>query len=268
MPEGPEVKTTTRWLHNNCSSYTIINISQDLNYLKGWTISEVSCKGKHIFFHLIKLYLDTTYKIYFKSHLGMTGRWSNMAADHTKFSMELRKSWCGGEHIFILHYIDIRGIGSSQKIIDEIGYQDALSNIGPDLLSEYVPIELWFEKFRNTRLIKKEIAGFLLDQDRFCGIGNYLKSEILYRSKIRPDRPLGSLSDNDLITLYNVTIETIKESYTYGGLTIKDYQSPDGNMGTFNCKVYNKTYDEYGFQVRRDTFKDNRSTFWVPEVQR
>jgi len=126
---------------------------------------------------------------------------------------------------------------------------------------------LWLKIARNKRIQNKQICDYLLDQKRISGIGNYLRSEILYRSRIRPDRSLKNLSDEELELLRIESIKTVRESYDSHGLTIRSYSDLYGNKGTFICQVYNRTEDPYGNPIRTDTFKDGRTIHWVPSLQ-
>ena len=60
MPEGPEVRIITEWLHLTYKLYRITNCCDDykkvFGYKKiiGYEIEWIGCKGKQIFFKLIK----------------------------------------------------------------------------------------------------------------------------------------------------------------------------------------------------------------------
>ena len=59
-------------------------------------------------------------------------------------------------------------------------------------------------------------------------------------------------------------------SYKLGGATIKDYRQPDGKEGTFSRRfaVYNCKTDPKNNIIIKETTKDKRSTYWVPEIQK
>ena len=259
MPEGPEVKIVTNWLQKVCTKAIIVNNSK-FPQLNGFTITHVHCKGKQIFFHLSK----DPEVVYLNSRLGMTGRWTSTEAKHTRFWMMIQTLGCAN---MVIYYDDVRNFGDIE-IQDQNKYDLKLKSIGPDLLSDKIdPIE-WTQKLRNKRIKTKQICDFLLEQKYFSGIGNYLKSEILYICKIKPDRQVQSLTDNEIKLLLEVSLQVIQESYQSGGLTIKDFWSPEGYQGKYCCKVYNKSQDSNGFTVIKDTFKDGRTTHWVTEIQK
>src|SRR3989304_5872633 len=86
---------------------------------------------------------------------------------------------------------------------------------------------LYEPKNKNTRLNNSQICAFLMNQKYFSGLGLYLCCEILYLSKIKPDRILSELTDDEIKELFDVILTTVKRSYDSGGHTIKSYISPD-----------------------------------------
>lgn len=119
------------------------------------------------------------------------------------------------------------------------------------------------------------IADFLLKQNYFSGVGNYLKSEILYHSRLNPFRNISSLSDNDIYVLYIKSIEIIKQEYDMGGMTIKSFINPfgvDGSNGPSNGgfipMIYGKTTDPYMNEVKSSNNDGkSRRTYLVSSIQ-
>jgi len=238
------------------------------NNIKNLIIVNISCKGKQIFFQLVD---NTGNVLYINSRLGLEGKWSLKEGNHTRFCLYLYRYLTNIKGItkienVILYYDDSINYGGID-ILSEQQYQRKIKEIGPDLLSENINYNIWYNIIKNGRLKQKQICNFLMDQKKFSGIGNYLKSEILYRSKIRPDRVLSSISDDEINTLYNVTLQTIKEAYLAGGLTIKSFWSPDGQRGMFPVHVYKKEIDPLGNSIVAEKFKDGRTSYWVPKIQ-
>jgi len=275
MPEGPEVKIITDWL----CQYTGCQILNNSKYseINGLYINKIHCKGKQIFFILQSV--NGLEKKYINIRLGMTGRWSLSNEGHVRFWMVVNKynitmssdlkTNIIDENI-VIYNSDTRNFGTVDLITND-EYIKKLNDIGPDLLSENIDLGLWEKKIKNGRIKGKKICDYLLEQKYFSGIGNYLKSEILYRCKIRPDKKLCELTDQEIKLLLIISIETIKESYKSGGLTIRDFWSPIGNKGIFNCFVYNKDKDPYGNEVIVEKFNggaNDRSTYWCPTVQK
>lgn len=274
MPEGPEVKITTDWLSKTLTGTKIIDNS-NFPEINGTYIHKVYCKGKQIFFILIKPNLAREL-VYLNARLGMTGRWSLHAeVPHIRYWMKVQKvdvNFLNDSFETTISEVTIINTDSRNfgdvELFDESLYQKKLNKIGPDLLSDSIDPKMWMQKLRNPRIKGKFIADYLLEQSYFSGIGNYLKSDILYISKIKPDRTLVSLTDQEIITLLEVSLKLIRESYDAGGLTIKDFWSPEGVRGGYKRKVYNRETDDLGNKIIKECFNSEKVTYWVAEVQK
>jgi formamidopyrimidine-DNA glycosylase len=98
-----------------------------------------------------------------------------------------------------------------------------------------------------------------------AGVGNYLKSEILYASKISPHRKMSEIKEHELKLLYKKIIELANASLNSQGL-VNRYSLADKDE-QFILKVYMQKKDPLGNTVIREETKDKRTTHWVKEVQ-
>ena len=145
--------------------------------------------------------------------------------------------------------------------------QAYFSNIGPDLL-RYPPDQSSFRTRMRSYSQRKELCEVLLDQSVYAGVGNYLKSEILYLAQLHPCQNLASLTDSELETLRLCILNRVNQSYKDKGHYIKDYILPDGCTGDYIPIIYGRTQDPYGNPVLKEKFKDNRWTYYCPNVQK
>lgn len=252
-----------------------------LQLLLPLTIEQVWCRGKVIIFQFVSEKPEQTDRIYITSQLAMEGSWLREPSDHSNlwFNLEGDEKW---------YYNDSRHFGTFNVYFsDDELVKGKFSDHGPDLLltaliekgtledlehplQEIVSLEMWKAKLKNKRIKTQGIYKFVKDQDRFSSIGNYLRSEILYRSKIHPGRKLENLSDADMELLYRVTLDTIHEAYICRGLTIKSYRDPTGDFGRFPLQVYQQEKDPLGNKVIQQKFdpaKKDQTVHWVKEVQ-
>jgi len=274
MPEGPEVRLITTSLHQSVAGKHIVKIDlsstcKSIANLDAITlpmyVHGVTCHGKKIIWLLNGCYLTST--------LGLTGRWSWTPENniHLTFTLDT------GEK---LYFIDALKFGNLSVLLTKQDLDAALKEIGPDLLANAIDIYqgtnwcnpkyiITEESYRTKarKCNKKQLCAFLMEQKHFSGIGNYLKAEILYRCKLRPDRLVSSLTDEQIEDLRLTSMQTIYEAYCYNGLTIKDYWDPHGNAGTFPLQVYNRSTDPFGNKVEVAKFADKRNTHWCPDVQ-
>jgi DNA-formamidopyrimidine glycosylase len=275
MPEGPEVLIITNCLKDFIGHY-IKNITwtDQSRYKKGLSkydeqqfpsiIENVFSKGKQIFFQLKSKKGDI---FYLNSFLGMTGKWQLKEGNHSNLFLTLDTT--------TLFFDDVRHLGGL-TILNEKELQSKLNKLGPDILRyaislhgekiehEEITKEKWKEKFRNKRIENWEICKFLLDQSKFSGIGNYLKSDILFESHISPNRLLKNLTDKELEKLRENALKIIYESYKEGGLTIRDYVDLYGNKGRYNPKIYGNP----GENITKSKCSDGRTTYWNKDIQK
>lgn len=269
MPEGPEAATIAQKLHPIISGKKLLSIEISAkakqknmeNVPLPVTIMSVSSYGKKVLFTLEgeKTILTS---------LGMSGRWQWAKGSHTEITLHLDDG-------LSLHFDQCRPIGSVEYLASEEELRKYMGKLGPDLLAREISEQDWRRIMRNKRIQNWQVAKALhYDQSIIAGIGNYLKSEILYCAKLRPDRMMKGLSDEELEQLRLSAHEIIRESYRHGGLTFESYWAPDGTHGVYPVRVYRKdgkagrgTTDPLGNKVERGLFKDGRSTYWVPSVQ-
>ena len=92
-----------------------------------------------------------------------------------------------------------------------------LAKLGPDVLSaevERIRGQLHAERFRRRRL-----GSLLLDQAFLAGVGNYLRSEILFVARLHPGRRPGDCDDGELRRLAAAARSVSLQSYRHNGVT-------------------------------------------------
>ena len=161
----------------------------------------------------------------------MTGGWSSELTKHCHFRV-----FDGNNELF---FKDVRKFGN-MKIITKTQFNNKF-NATYDLLNKSYNIKKhlnYLEEKVNTR---KSICSTIMDQKFFPGVGNYIKSESLYASKIHPEEKWGNLSREMKIELIKKTKEVMKKSYKAGGAELKDFKNPF-HSSNFTLKVYGKTH--------------------------
>ena len=273
MPEGPEVRLVTEWLHATFKNSIITKIMCD-KVKQGKAkpnlpllINGVTCKGKHIIF----ICSDVNKKnIYIHNHLGMTGKWLLTKGDHSDISLFITNPNQKNPNLpnqTQLHFDDSRKFGNfSIHSLTELTLK--LKNVGYDLMDcaikynrgdvkQLKTLQMkWrthFTKLKsNTRSQKRTIYSVLMDQKRFAGIGNYLAAEILYNCKISPKRIVSALSPDEIVNLFNTSI--VKLFYFYSNTQTKKI-------------VYGQDKDPNGYEIIK-TKLPKRTCHWVPELQK
>ena len=272
MPEGPEVTIIRENLNDYLKNFYLINInifptSRYRNRAPNNFITtenslplkllEVKSKGKLIYWLFEK-------KITLLNTLGMSGIWVKDLINHVSIEMEFQLD----DKKKKIYFVDTRHFGTLKFLTSKKDLQDKLKQLGPDILNDR---DMNFELFK-TRILKYKhynITKSLMDQKIISGIGNYLKSEILYDSKISPLWKIQDLTEKDLYRLYKSCGKIINNSYKNRGVTMKDFTDIDRKKGKhqFSLEVYCKKTDKHGNDVLKITTPDKRTTYWVPEIQ-
>lgn len=219
------------------------------------TITEVKCKGKFIYFKT-----DTDWSIW--NTLGMSGGWThNPFATHIRASLDFKDGTC-------VNFTDIRNFGTLKYVNSKKKLTQKLISLGPDVLQEDVSDALLKSKVKNRW--SKTLAEILMDQSFIAGVGNYIKAESLYLSKLSPHRKGSSLTDEEISRLNKAITSVIRESYQSGGSTFKTYADFNGDVGKFTDRfmVYGRKEDPQGNPVIKEETLDKRTTHWVPLIQK
>jgi formamidopyrimidine-DNA glycosylase len=77
------------------------------------------------------------------------------------------------------------------------------------------------------------VKAFLLSQERIAGVGNIYADEALFRARIHPLRPVGTLRRAQLAALRDAVVASLKAGIDARGATIDDFRQPDGARGSF-----------------------------------
>jgi formamidopyrimidine-DNA glycosylase len=80
---------------------------------------------------------------------------------------------------------------------------------------------------------KQPVKAFLLSQERIAGVGNIYADEALFRARIHPLRPVGTLTRTQLEALRQGVIDSLEAGIDARGASIDDFRNPDGARGSF-----------------------------------
>jgi formamidopyrimidine-DNA glycosylase len=239
MPELPEVETIRRQL---CTAGVPERMIENVSILwprtvepldpeafnskvLGKTIETVSRHGKWLIFELngidnLLVHLRMTGGFYLSEGLVTTG-------PHDRAVFELS----GGLN---LHFRDPRKFGRMRLAPFPIG-------LGPDAL-EITPRPFFQALETSARMLKP----LLLDQSFVSGLGNIYADEALFAARIRPDRRVSSLSDDEQLALYYGITNVIRAAVENGGTSLGtgqgNYTDLNGNSGGHSekAKVYGR----------------------------
>ena len=102
------------------------------------------------------------------------------------------------------------------------------------------------------------LKGRLLDQSRIAGLGNLLVDETLWRARLAPERPAGSLDDRELGQLLRAVRRTLAVLEERGGSHTGDLQP---------ARIRGGSCPRDGAELCRGQV-GGRTTYWCPVHQR
>ena len=269
MPELPEVETTVRGLARVLDGRAIASVEvrredlrrafpRDLGQrLTGARVTGLGRRAKYGLIHT-----DRGDTLVF--HLGMSGSWR---IDHDRQDKH--------DHLLIvtddgrrLALNDPRRFGSVDLVrTDELEDWPAFRSLGPEPTGE-VTGQWLREKFAGRTA---PVKAMLMDQRIIAGLGNIYACEALHRARIDPRKAAGKVSRVRLVSLAEAIPSVLDEAIAAGGSTLRDFVSPDGELGYFakQFAVYGREGEPCacGGSVRR-IVQGGRSTFFCPRCQR
>ncbi len=102
---------------------------------------------------------------------------------------------------------------------DEVAGHPFLNRLGPDVLDESVTIEQVLDRLMAKKYVRRGFPTLLLDQNFLCGLGNYLRSEILFLAGVDPTKRPIDCTPDQLEKLARACIEVPRQSYATKGIT-------------------------------------------------
>lgn len=125
---------------------------------------------------------------------------------------------------------------------------------------------------RAFRGVRAPIKQALMDGHRLVGVGNIYASESLFRARIHPLAPAGSVGPRRIARLVEAVRATLQAAIAAGGSTLRDFVGGDGKKGYFQQEYF--VYSREGLPCRvcgtvvRRVVCGQRSTFFCPRCQR
>jgi formamidopyrimidine-DNA glycosylase len=233
VPELPEVETIRRQLAPLVEGRVVarLGISDPrwclplapeavVDAVQGRRVQALGRRGKYLVWELED-------EAFLLMHLRMTGTLLYDAAPGTPYE---RVRWVlddGHE----LRFCDPRRFGTGELALGA-ATRDAFFDARLGL--EPLDGELTGEALRRmARGRRAPVKAFLLDQRRVAGIGNIYADEALFRARIHPLRPAGSLKRDQYDSLAAAVRDALQAGVAAGGASIDDFRHVDGVRGAF-----------------------------------
>lgn len=270
MPELPEVETIARDLRRKILNQKIADITvydnrvirqpaqEFTRALKGRRFTRIARRGK-------ALILELDNGRYFVVQLMMTGQLIDAARPRQDKLTRISLHLSGGRY---LYYNDQRLFGRLQ-VVGDLQTIPYFRKLGPEPLTNGFSVPWLTERLKERKV---PIKALLMDHTFVAGIGNIYASEILFRSRINPQRPAHRLNKEEIALLHTATRKILAEAIRWRGTSMNNYRDANGEKGGFISRI--KVYGRESENCSRckttlaKILQRGRSTFYCPECQR
>jgi formamidopyrimidine-DNA glycosylase len=235
MPELPEVETIKRHLAPHVEGRRIERMEvSDARWcdpappeelaaaVEGRRVERLSRRGKYLDWELED-------EVHVVMHLRMTGNILLVkAADPEPPYVRVRIALDSGDRAL---FTDPRRFGTGVVLLGDSARDEYFSaRLGVEPLSA----DFTADALRAMATGRKQpVKAFLLTQERIAGVGNIYADEALFRARIHPQRPVGTLKRPQLEALRDAVIESLNQGIDAKGASIDDFRHPDGARGSF-----------------------------------
>ena len=242
MPEGPEIRIAADKIAQAIALKPIKEIFFAFEHLKPYEtilnqqlITGVDTKGKGM---LIRF--ESGLSIY--SHNQLYGKWEIVPAyQYPDTKRQLRLA---------IHNRDKSALLYSASDIDvldpeAIAVHPFLSRLGLDVLDTKTTIRQVKTRLNHKSFQRRRFTSLLLDQGFLAGLGNYLRSEILFVARIHPTKRPIDCDAAQISALAKAALKVPRQSYQTAGVTndlklVKKLQSQGYEYQDYRHWVFNR----------------------------
>lgn len=271
MPELPEVETIVRSLRSDLTGRlitgavvlwprTVEPLLPDAfaARINGQRIEALDRRGKYAILRLSRDHLFI--------HLRMTGRLYITTAGQFHEADRWLRVMLPLDDGRELHFSDARKFG---RLYLTDRPEQVLGALGPEPLSEAFTPDLFRHLMTGRRGALKPL---LVNQSFLAGIGNIYADEALWLAQLHPQRPVDTLTPEEIERLYYAIRTALREGIDHEGASVNWYRKPDGSAG--EQQDHFKAYGQRGkpcprcaTPIERMTL-GQRGTYFCPHCQR
>ncbi len=101
---------------------------------------------------------------------------------------------------------------------DEVHRHPFLAKLGPDVLDPALDAKTVAARLKSATFRGRSLGALLLDQAFLAGMGNYLRTEVLFAARVLPERRPVDLNAKELRSLARALLEIPRSSYATRGI--------------------------------------------------
>ena len=216
MPEGPEVRRAADKIQRAIAGQPLRRVILEhpkLHILSG-TLEGKVLETVQTF---SKAFVLTFEDVLIYVHLQLYGVWKTGPLRSPPKTNRSLRLWLETK----THYAALYSATDIQPMTQsELKQHSYIKKLGPDLLSQQnYGISLISRRLSKKAFSRRSLGHLLLDQSFFAGVGNYLRSEILFEARLHPNARIGQLSPKQRTQLARAIHTMLHRAYKTGGVT-------------------------------------------------
>ncbi len=272
MPEGPEIKRSAdelsaailgkrAWL----VEFAFPHLAAHAPAMREQIVTRVEPRGKAMLTHFG--HGQTIY-----SHNQLYGQWRILARGQAPQSgLQVRLAIHTDDSVAVLYSASDISVWPA----DRVAQHPYITKLGVELLAESTRVADVLAQVNDPRFARKSLAALLLDQGFLAGIGNYLRSDILFVARIHPHARLIDLNAAQRRSLASAAFELTHQSYQTHGITndlaiVSKLKKQGLSFGRYRHWVFDRDHENChvcsGAIERIDV--SGRGLYWCAHCQR
>ncbi|MGB3201974.1 MAG: endonuclease VIII [Nodosilinea sp.] len=216
MPEGPEIRRAADKIQRAIAGEVASDVFFAFDRLKpyehelvGRTVTAVKPYGK-----AIVTSFDNGLAVY--SHNQLYGIWVTCKPDavpasrrQLRFAVQTSRRWA-----LLYSASDIEVLAA-----EAVPAHPYIAKLGPDTLDAAITPAEVEARVLSAPFRRRQFATLLLDQGFLGGIGNYLRTEILYLARIHPAQRPVDCTPTQITAFAEAALDLPRQSYRHNGIT-------------------------------------------------
>jgi endonuclease-8 len=216
LPEGPEIRRAAdalaRVLVGQCLTrvlYRVPRLARKARALRRTEVRRVYSRGK-------ALLIDFDNGLTHYSHNQLYGEWEVCEGvpvhDERRIVRVLLATPTHAATLYSATQVDLLPTR-------EVERHPYLAALGPDVLDRTTTVATMRSRLDDARFRNRSLSSLLLDQRFAAGLGNYLRSDILFECRLRADLRPRELGDDARRRLARAILVVARRSYRSRGVT-------------------------------------------------
>lgn len=216
MPEGPEIRKAADRLEVAIAQQRTTGVFFAFDHLKPYeaTLTGTMVRAIATYGKALVTQFDNGLCVY--SHNQLYGKWMvRRAHNYPTTHRQLRFAVHTEKKSALLYSASDIEVLTAAAVADH----PFIRRLGPDILGATVTPETVLKQLQAPSFHRRRFTTLLLDQHFLAGVGNYLRSEILFTARLHPTRRPVDCDRDQLHHLAEQALAVPRQSYHHQGIT-------------------------------------------------